>query len=340
MELTVAEVPQHLDVVSVLELPDPRGGPEPWRRLGRGADIAWAVREQTWAALSPAAIHWVLANEPRFSAGRSDLQHGFLLTSDGDRHRRERQLFARHFGQRIVSASESMIRGEFKSAREAADLIAGASGLCRDVWRVIFAFDAPDNSLVDLVQHVKGGRRGAGEIEGELMRQEPLAGLLSDLQGTLPRAEAVRQASFLAVALSVAILQTLPGAAILAAHRKRLAAEEGELIDLKGADDLLAQDSPLLGLFRFASATDEFSQLSSRTGETPIQLCWVAANQRRDGAARSWTFGAGRHACPARNLALFTVQTTVNSGMHVPSPLLIDGATLPHVRMPLLQPAK
>ncbi|WP_432158325.1 hypothetical protein [Streptomyces sp. bgisy153] len=287
-------------------------------------------RERLWAALTPTAIRWILSDETRFRAGPATVTDGFLLTSDGAQHRWERALFARHFGERLGMAAHRL---------ERAPASAPAVAACREAWRVVFGSGADDRSLEALVGRVRQGRTdGDPVIEDLLSREGPARRLFQDLAANRARPTARRQTVFLVVALTVALLQTLPGAALLAGRRAALRAPETAMFTLGEVDSVLAEDTPLLGLFRFASAAEAPDGAPRTAEETPVQLCWLAANQRRGRDERPLTFGVGAHRCPARNMSLRMIRQTLpaDGSLGPLAGVRIDGLTLPHIRMPVL----
>lgn len=327
-------IPAWLRRGHVDRLPAAHDGPTRWQDLATGVDIVWVEASELWAALSPAAIAWILSDDVRFSAQPAGAADGFLLTSDGERHRGERSLFWKHFGPQLASAAHSIddaARAFSKGERTAVSTI----DLCRHVWRRVMEVEATDIELNALVANIRAGSLHDPTIERMLHDDGPACRLRSRIEETNGATVATERATFLLVAMTVALLQTLPGAAVLASHTPRREWDGTRSLD--AVDELLARDTPLVGLFRFVRAPDPLAVPGLAGEDTPIQLCWLAANQRRVDDAASWTFGSGPHACPARSLSLRVIRDALrHGGVKAASPLVIDQTVLPHVRMPLL----
>ena len=313
-------------------LPPPDGGPVRWGNLAVGYDLVWVEDCELWAALSPASIAWVLSDDIRFSAQPKGAAEGFLLTSDGERHRRERTLFWNHFGRQLASAVRT-VDDAWRDTATGHTSSLSTVDTCREAWRGVMGVDASDRDLEALVANIRAGSKHDPTIARLMHDDGPARRLRLTIEQTTDAAIATERATFLLVAMSVALLQTLPGAAILASHTQH---EVGGTLSFGAIDEILARDTPLVGLFRFVRAPDPLAIASPTGSDTPIQLCWLAANQRRADGDRPWTFGSGPHACPARSLSLRVIREALrDEGVSNGSPLVIDQMVLPHVRMPL-----
>lgn len=281
--------------------PDTAAPRTTWQQL-RGAECpVWIPDQETWLIHRPEHVEQVARDPAAFSNAVPSprrMEHDYLLTVDGARHRQQRAAFLRYFGPRISAATATApqtVHGVV-STLDSEDPVELVEKLCLPLGRaasrqIVGSVDETDlvradaETLVEL-RRLLGNRdvpSDAGSPSSELLRR------LIDDGATATVASS--QVAGLLCALLVAAEDTLPAAFALALQRSLA----GEKVPRRHP---LAVDTPLLGLFRVCRRATSVGDIRIPAGDR-LFVAWAAANHAA--TAHDYTFGVGVHRCPAAN---------------------------------------
>ena len=286
---------------------DPRAT---WQQLAKVGTPVWFEHQACWLVHRPSDIRNAARTPDVFSnqvSGSRNLRHDFLLTTDGERHRRDRRAFAHRFGGRLAvaeSAATTVIGSRLARlpasggvemfsdfcvpiAAEVADLVIGRL----DEEILLEAAPEVAATLADMISD-----RARSSTD-----ESPVALLAEDLREAGCDSEtADTRAGVLACSILLALQETLASALALTC----LAIGHGERIDPQRP---LKARSPLLGLFREATQDTQLGGALIRRGQI-VMLAFDAASYA---STEDFSFGVGAHRCPAASLAKAVVNASV-----------------------------
>jgi cytochrome P450 len=275
-----------------------------------------------WAAVDQASVSAVASNTRSFSSAVGldrNPSEEFLLTLDPPRHSRDRQAFLAAFQVPLATLRDSCSRIACDVAEDIPDTdaifdidAAYSRPFTSKLWNALLRDPTSDTEYVrDALEHIANGEHPQHFLDHVFRTASSPFSALYDLQiEEVPASELEARISMLAIALLVAMCDTLAAGITLCLAQALPASESGQsgLSGQLSADALLRVDTPLQGLFRKVQSDVELCGVQLIAGDV-IQLCWGSANH--DLGSPSFTFGFGPHRCPGRSLSLAACDASI-----------------------------
>lgn len=296
-----------------------------WNSLSGFPGPTWHADGNVWIVHEPSQLLEVASDWRTYSnavPNERDVRWDFLLTVDPPTHTSDRAQFMRCFGPSLEATTESVVSLVEQSVAQLrfgmdVDLI---EQLCRPIgYKIVARTIGHPGSLDDSAIPVDDLGDFAPQFVEDVrknrsVRESPLLRLNQELMSADP-ATADGKTVGLAAALLIAMADTLPAALGLALFGLARAPAN------RSSPPAVFDDTPLLGLYRVATRDTLLAGRQLRSGDR-LFLAWSAGNfvGYCSAARRDFSFGLGRHRCPAQDLVNKLVNELVHTfmeGFHV-----------------------